>query len=129
MQGYLITKCIFWAGPGGRGGGAGATDLPGSAPDPNCSTMQPFALTQVCTFYIFIVFKIYSNLYNVYVTCTHFSIEFTQFNKFNLSNILKFFLEIQTIYTSNVHNFTLNLYNFVHLMYLTYSNQYIYIYI
>ena len=89
MQGYLITKCIFWAGQG-RGGG-GATNLPGSAPDPNCSTMQPFALTQVCTFYIFIVFKIYSNLYNVYVTCTHFSIEFTQFNKFNLSNILNFF--------------------------------------
>ena len=74
----------------GRPGGV--TGLPGSAPYPICSTMQPFALTQVCTFYIFIVFKIYLNLYNVYVTCTHFSIEFAQFCKFNLSNLLKFFL-------------------------------------
>ena len=69
----------------------------------------------------FWIFNFFANLNNPYVQCTQFPVKFMLF-------LYSIFLQIQTIYVYNVHNFSLNLRNsgcsiflkssyFVHKMY------------
>ena len=69
---------------------------------------KPFVhlLTQfVVEFTLFWIFNFSANLDNPYVQCTQFPLKFMLF-------LYSIFLQIQTIYVYNVHNFSLNLRNF-----------------